>query len=180
MAKFYDHIPAKLQTFMEKQHIFFVATAAQDGRVNLSPKGMDSFRVTDKNEVIWLNVTGSGNETAAHLREVNRMTIMFCSYEKNPMILRLYGTAKTVHPTDEKWEDLSQHFTLKAGARQIFVVDVKTVQTSCGYAVPFMEYKGERDTLNIWAEKKGEEGIKDYWEEKNLKSIDGKDTGLPL
>lgn len=179
MAKIYEQIPEKLKQFIEKQHIFFVATAAEDGRVNLSPKGMDSLRVTGENEVVWLNLTGSGNETAAHLKKVNRMTIMFCSYEKNPMILRLYGTAETIHPGDARWEELSAHFFDSPGARQIFIMQVAAVQTSCGYAVPFYEYKGERDTLKVWSDKKGESGIRDYWQEKNRESIDGFETGIP-
>lgn len=176
----YDHIPLKLQEFIKKQHIFFVATAAQDGRVNLSPKGLDSLRVLSDNRVAWLNLTGSGNETAAHLLEVNRMTLMFCSFEKNPMILRLYGTAQTYHKTDAKWDDLAVLFPENKGARQIFEMTVDSVQTSCGYAVPFYEYKEERNVLNAWAEKKTKEELEEYHKAKNMNSIDGKPTGLKM
>ena len=178
MAKMYDHISLKLQEFIAKQHIFFVATAAQDGRVNLSPKGLDSLRILDENRIAWLNLTGSGNETAAHLLELNRMTIMFCSFEKNPMILRLYGTAKTYHRPDAEWKEYEGLFPEDKGMRQIFVMNVEHVQTSCGYAVPFYEFKENRNVLAAWTEKKSEEELKEYWQEKNMKNIDNKSTGM--
>ena len=178
MAKFYDAIDEKLGKFIAAQKLFFVATAAKDGRVNLSPKGYDALRVLGPNRVIWLNMTGSGNETAAHLLEVNRMTIMFCAVEGPPNIMRLYGSAETIHPRDEAWDELSAHFTDMPGARQIFDMTVESVQTSCGYAVPFFDYVGERDTLKKSAEHKGPDGIAEYWCEKNVTSIDGLPTGL--
>jgi hypothetical protein len=178
MAKFFEAISPELQDFIEAQKIFFTGTAAREGRVNVSPKGMDSLRVLSPNRVIWLNLTGSGNETAAHLLEVNRMTIMFCAFEGKPLILRLYGSAKTVHPNDAAWNELYAHFPDSHGARQIYDVTIDSVQTSCGFAVPFMDYKEERDVLKNWAEKKGPEGIHEYWEARNVTSIDGKPTGI--
>ena len=178
MANFYTAIEDKHSKFIAKQKMFFVATAAADGRVNLSPKGYDMLRVLDPNRVVWLNLTGSGNETAAHLLEVNRMTLMFCAVEGPPMILRLYGTAQTIHPRDAAWQELEPLFGEYIGARQIFDMQVDMVQTSCGFAVPFFEYVGERETLLKSAEAKGPAGIAAYQREKNLISIDGKPTGL--
>jgi len=160
--------------FIRAQKIFFVATAAADGRVNVSPKGMDSLRVLNKNRVAWLNVTGSGNETAAHVQELPRMTLMFCAFEGEPLILRLYGQARAIHPTDAEWQALCARFTPLPGARQIFDLSLDLVQSSCGFAAPFFEYKGEREQLLRWAEKKGDDGLKKYWQEKNNVSLDGK------
>ena len=176
MSKLYTEIPKKLQQFIENQKMFFVATATADGRINLSPKGMDSLRVLDPNRLAWLNVTGSGNETAAHVQENPRMTIMFTAFEDNPLILRVYGTAKAVHKDDPEWQLLFPLFPSLPGARQIFDLNVDLVQTSCGMAVPLYDYVGEREQLNTWAEKKGEEGVKAYWKETNRVSLDGKPT----
>jgi hypothetical protein len=178
MAKFYDSISSTLKEFISNQKIFFVSTAAESGRINLSPKGMDSFRIMDENKILWLNLTGSGNETAAHIQQVNRMTIMFCAFDGNPLILRLYGAAKVIHTQDKDWDQYYAHFSATAGARQIFEMQVESVQTSCGFAVPLMDYQEDQDILKNWAEKKGEEAIKDYWEEKNVTSIDGLPTGI--
>ena len=178
MGQQYQEIPEKLQTFIGEQKIFFVATAGAEGRVNLSPKGMDSLRVLDASRVIWLNVTGSGNETAAHVQENGRMTLMFCSFEGNPMILRLYGQANVIHPHDSEWALLSAQLPSQPGARQIFDLQVDLVQSSCGMAVPFFDYVQEREQLNQWAQKKGESGIRDYWQEKNQYTIDGKPTHI--
>lgn len=178
MAKFYDAISPELQTFIENQKIFFTGTAATDGRVNVSPKGMDSLRILSPNRVIWLNLTGSGNETAAHLKDVNRLTIMFCAFEGKPLILRLYGTAKTIHTTDEDWDELYAHFPESRGARQIFDVKIDSVQTSCGFAVPLMDYREDRDILQTWVDNKTYKDIQDYWEAKNVTSIDGRPTGI--
>lgn len=166
--------------FIGQQKMFFVATAGADTSVNLSPKGMDSFRIIDANKVIWLNLTGSGNETAAHLLEKNRMTLMFCAFEDKPLILRLYGTAKTLYAGDNKWDEYLQMFSDAKGARQIFEVEVERVQTSCGFGVPLYEYQEQRTLLTDWTEKKGEEGVKEYWEKKNMQTIDGKPTGMKL
>jgi len=178
MGKRYPDIPDKLKQFIEEQKIFFVGTAAADGRVNVSPKGMDTLRVVDKNRVVWLNVTGSGNETSAHVQENPRMTIMFNAFEGNPMILRLYGEANVIHKNDSRWNELYSLFNPIPGARQIFDLNVDLVQTSCGMAVPFYDYVEEREQLNEWADKKGKEGIKDYWKEKNEVSLDNKPTGI--
>ena len=178
MGKRYAEISENLKEFIAQQKLFFVGTATDDSRVNISPKGMDSFRVLDSNRVIWLNVTGSGNETAAHLQTHPRMTIMFVAFEGAPMILRLYGSARAIHHGDSDWNELYSHFAVTPGARQIFDLQVDLVQTSCGMAVPFFDYVDEREQLKNWAINKGEEGIKEYWKEKNQMSLDGQSTGI--
>jgi hypothetical protein len=178
MGKRYSEISDNLREFIVRQKIFFVGTATDDSRVNISPKGMDSLRVLGSNRVIWLNVTGSGNETAAHLQTHPRMTIMFAAFEGAPMILRLYGHAQAIHCDDPGWDELYSHFAVTPGARQIFDVQVDLVQTSCGMAVPFFDYVDEREQLKNWAINKGKEGIREYWKEKNQLSLDGKPTGM--
>lgn len=178
MATQYSEISDKLKQFITQQKIFFVATAASSGRVNLSPKGMDSLRVIGKTRVIWLNVTGSGNETAAHVQENPRMTIMFTAFEVEPMILRLYGNARVVHQNDSDWNELFSQFKPIPGSRQIFDLTVDLVQTSCGMSVPFFDYIEEREQLNNLSIKIGEERIKQYWREKNQVSLDGKPTHI--
>lgn len=178
MSKFYTKITSRLQKFIEAQKIFFIATAPNSGRINLSPKGMDSFRVINENRVLWLNVTGSGNETAAHLNENKRITIMFCSFEKVPNILRLYGKGKEIKPNDATWNKVISLFSETPGTRQIFDITIESAQTSCGMSIPFYEFKGERNDLNNWAENQGEENIKQYWENKNQTSIDGLPTNI--
>jgi hypothetical protein len=178
MADFHESITDRLQEFIEQQHIFFVGTAARDGRVNVSPKGMDTLRILDPHRVAWLNLTGSGNETAAHLLDANRMTLMFCSFERKPLILRLYGTATEIQPDQAEWTELADLFPDLPGARQIFDVSIEAVQTSCGYAVPRMTFDEERELLCTWADKKGPDGIADYHREKNTVSIDGLPTGM--
>ena len=178
MAKFYTEIHSSLQEFIKAQKIFFTATAPEQGRINLSPKGIDTFRCIDSHTVAYLDLTGSGNETAAHLIENGRITIMFCSFSEQPMILRLYGQGRVIHPRDQEWQTVSSLFDYLPGKRQIMMIDVESVQTSCGYGVPLYELKEERKMIIDWATKKGEQGIKDYWEAKNLKSIDGLPTQL--
>ncbi len=178
MAKQYDHINDRIKKFIQAQKMFFVATSTSDSRINLSPKGMDTFRVINDNKVLWLNLTGSGNETAAHLDKDGRITIMFCAFEGAPMILRLYGKGKIIHPKDKTWNSVKEGFPELAGTRQIFDIEIDLVQTSCGMSIPFFDYKEERNQLNEWAIKKGEEGIKDYWLEKNQFSIDGISTNI--
>ncbi|MEL6554352.1 MAG: pyridoxamine 5'-phosphate oxidase family protein [Cyanobacteria bacterium J06621_11] len=178
MAKQYDQITEPLQAFIEQQKIFFVGTAATTGRVNVSPKGMDAFRVLSPNRVVWLSVTGSGNETAAHIAQTNRMTVMFCAFDKVPMILRLYGKARAIYPRDADWDELIADFPTLPGTRQLYDLSVDLVQTSCGYGVPLYEYQGDRTTLNQWAEKKGPEKIEAYQRQKNQMSIDGLPTHL--
>lgn len=176
--KLYDHIKPRIQKFIAAQKIFFVATATDQSRINLSPKGMDSFRVVDQNKVLWLNLTGSGNETAAHLGVDGRITIMFCSFEGAPMILRLYGKGKVINPNDKQWSSVVELFPKQAGTRQIIEIDIEMVQTSCGMSIPYFDFKEERLQLDEWAQNKGEEGIKEYWKEKNELSIDGIPTKI--
>ena len=178
MGKRLAELSPELIEFINKQKMFFVGTAANKGRVNVSPKGMDTFRVLDQNKILWLNLTGSGNETAAHLNKNNRMTIMFCSFEKKPMILRLYGDAEIFHIRDEKFHEYIGLFPEFSGARQIIEMQVNMVQTSCGYAVPYMDFKEERKTLNSLADKREDKKLKEYWLEKNTKSIDGFETNI--
>lgn len=180
MGRQYSEISEPLKTFIGRQKMFFVATATDDSRVNVSPKGMESLKVMGPNRVVWLNVTGSGNETAAHVRVNPRMTIMFCAFEGAPMILRLYGQARAIHPDDTEWETYYAHFTPLPGARQLFELEVDLVQTSCGMAVPFFDYQGDRENLKDWAEKKGDAGVREYWDKKNRQSIDGLPTGIDL
>lgn len=178
MAKFYDKITSRVQKFIEEQKVFFVATAPKSGRINLSPKGMDSFRVLNEKQVAWLSVTGSGNETSAHLLENGRMTVMMCAFSGAPNILRLYGKATEIQPKDTNWNGYIAHFKELPGTRQIFILNIESVQTSCGMSIPIYEYKGERNELNDWATEKGKDGISAYQEEKNKKSIDGLPTGI--
>lgn len=178
MAQRYPELTQELIHFIWQQQMFFVATAPEEGYVNLSPKGFDALRVLDSKTVAWLNVTGSGNETAAHVLENGRMTIMFCAFEGRPWILRLYGKARVVHPRDTEWGMLLEKFENIAGARQIFVLDIELAQTSCGMGVPLYDYRGQRSQLVEWAEKKGPEGIAEYWEKKNTVSLDGRPTGI--
>ncbi len=178
MGKKFEDMQDKQIAFIQCQKIFFVGTAASDGRVNISPKGMDSLRVINKNRVVWLNVTGSGNETSAHIQENSRMTILFAGFEGAPMILRLYGHAEVIHRTDAAWVALAKLFDYTPGARQIFDLSVDLVQVSCGMSVPLFDYVDDREHLKNWAKKKGETGVKQYWEEKNQTSIDGKPTNI--
>ncbi len=178
MAERFTRLDDKHKAFIREQHLYFVGTAGAQGYVNVSPKGMDSFRILDDTTVAWLNLTGSGNETAAHVLENGRMTVMFCSFDKQPLIMRLYGQATTVHPRDARWGELSALFPTYTGARQVFVLDLELVQTSCGYAVPYYKLNGERPTLTKWADSRGAEGIQDYWVEKNTRSLNDKETGI--
>lgn len=178
MGKQYLEISQTNMKFINQQKIFFVGTATQDSRVNISPKGMDSLKVLGTNRVIWLNVTGSGNETSAHVQENPRMTLMFLAFDGSPNILRLYGQARVIHKNDPEWGELSSHFDLLPGARQIFDLSVDLVQNSCGMSVPFYSYEQDRNQLKDWATKQGEQGIEKYWEKKNQQSIDGRETNI--
>lgn len=178
MAKFYNKLDDQLSSFIKNQKIFFVSTAPIEGRINLSPKGHDSFYILNDNEVCFLNLVGSGNETEGHLKEDPRITIMFCSFEKSPNILKIYGKGRSITPRNPEWETLYAKMKPESGARQIISIEIESVQTSCGYSVPFFEYQGERETLRKWADKQGAEGIDDYMKEKNITTIDGKPTGL--
>lgn len=178
MGAKYSEIPQNLQDFINEQKVFFVATAANKSRINLSPKDTNSLKILNKNRVIWLNLTGSGNETAAHLQSDERMTLMFCSFSGKPMILRLYGNASVLHKNDKNWQSLYQLFPPNIGARQILDLQVDLVQTSCGMGVPLFTYQGQRQQLDNWAEKKGQSGIKQYWQDKNSISLDGVATHI--
>lgn len=175
-----DQLSDRFIRFIEEQHMFFVATAAPDGRVNLSPKGLDTLRVLSPTRIVWLSLSGSGNETAAHLREANRITMMFCAFSGRPMILRVYGSANTYHPRDEQWAELSGLFPQLAGSRQIYDVAIEAVQTSCGSGIPFYDHRGPRGETELepFYAKMGEDGVEAYWARKNQVSIDGKPTGI--
>ena len=178
MAKQYEALSDRHIDFIARQKIFFVGTATAEGRVNISPKGMDTLRIMDSNRVVWLNVTGSGNETAAHVQQNPRMTVMFCAFEGDPLILRLYGKARAIHHTDAEWAELISLFPPLPGARQIFDLSIDLVQASCGEAVPYFDYAGEREQLKEWTLKKGEAGIRQYWADKNSVSLDGQPTRI--
>jgi hypothetical protein len=178
MGKQFSALSASHREFLARQKVFFVATAAREGRVNLSPKGLDTLCIPGPDRLLWLNLTGSGNETAAHLAEDSRLTLMACAFEGPPLILRVYGQARAFHQHDPEWAELAGHFPSLPGARQVIELRVELVQTSCGFAVPLMRFEGERTLLNEWAEKKGPEGIREYWGEKNARSLDGRPTGI--
>ncbi len=180
MAKQFPHLDDTHQKFIADQHMFFVGSAGVEGRVNISPKGMDSLRILGPNRIAWMNLTGSGNETAGHLLEVNRMTLMWCSFTTRPLILRTYGTARTLHAGDDGWDELAGYFPNHRSARQIYDLSIDLVQTSCGYAVPFMEFQSDRDTMQKWVDGKSDDDIRAYWVEKNQQTIDGKPTGVPV
>lgn len=176
MGKQFSQLSSSLITFIQNQKIYFVGTALAEGRVNISPKGMDSFRVISPNRVIWLNVTGSGNETATHVSRNQRMTIMFMSFDGPPLILRLYGKARVINTKDSEWSTFCELLPSLPGARQIFDLEIDLIQTSCGMAVPYMAYKAEREELNDWISKKTSDELEDYWTSKNSINIDGLTT----
>lgn len=178
MAQMYEALTERHSEFITAQKMYFVGTATADSRINVSPKGMDSLRIISPKRVAWLNVTGSGNETSAHVQADARMTVMFCAFEGAPLILRLYGKARVVHPGDADWNTLYALFKPLPGARQIFDLAIDRVQTSCGMGVPLYDYKDQRGQLEPWAEKKGEAGLRDYWALKNQTSIDGLPTHI--
>ena len=166
MGKFHDSIKPAHKTFIENQHIFFVATAplSADGRVNLSPKGLDCFKILSDQQVAYMDLVSSGNETSAHTLENGRITIMFCSFDATPNILRLYGKGFAVLPGSEKWKTYAPHFQIYPSTRQLIVANIDLVQTSCGFGVPMYNYTGERDIHFEWAEKR---------EQTDLKNISG-------
>ncbi|MBA16509.1 MAG: pyridoxamine 5'-phosphate oxidase [Sphingomonas sp.] len=178
MADFFDSIGEKHAAFIGKQPIFFVATAAGEGRINLSPKGMDCFRVLGANRVGWLDVGGSGNETHAHLAVDGRITVMFCAFESPALILRLYGRGKAVLPQDDGWAEIAPHFTQLPGTRQIFDMTVESLQTSCGWGVPHMTLERERDTLSKYHAKATDEERLTKWAGRT-QSIDGLPVRVP-
>jgi predicted pyridoxine 5'-phosphate oxidase superfamily flavin-nucleotide-binding protein len=161
--------------FIAAQPMFFVATApsGQDGHVNVSPKGYDTFRILDDSTVAYLDLTGSGAETIAHVRQNGRITIMFCSFDEKPLILRLFGRAEAIPLGDPRFDEVAADLPRVAGARAVIRVALDRVQTSCGYAVPHMEFRATRPRLEEWADHKGTDGLEDYWAAKNRRSIDG-------
>lgn len=175
MGRALDQITDELRAFIEAQHVFFVATAPleRDGHVNLSPKGLSTFRVLGPTRVGYLDLTGSGNETAAHAGQNGRITFMFCAFEGKPLILRLFATAAAVTPASAGWQELAARFPALPGTRQIIVADVHRVQTSCGFGVPLMPFAADRDALPRWAQSKGEAALADYRRRNNLSSVDG-------
>lgn len=181
MAKQFQRIEDAHREFITRQRIFFTASAASGARVNISPRSTEAFRVLDANTVAYLDRTGSGNETAAHLRADGRLTIMFCAFEGPPRILRLYGCGRVLHRNSDDYARLlAAEFDGKEplGARQIVSLAIDIVRTSCGFGVPHFEYRGERPSLDRWSESEGEEGLAAYRREKNTLSIDGLPTGL--
>lgn len=181
MAKQFARIEDNLQSFVARQHIFFTASAAKGTRVNISPRPTEALRLLDANTAIYLDRTGSGNETAAHLLADGRLTLMFCAFDGPPVILRLYGQGRMIRRNSAEYRALLEaHYDGEEplGARQIIRLDIDLVQTSCGYGVPLFDYQGERPNLDRWAETKGQAGLDVYWREKNLRSMDGLPTGL--
>ncbi|WP_119271889.1 pyridoxamine 5'-phosphate oxidase family protein [Taklimakanibacter deserti] len=181
MAKQFARIEDNHKSFIARQRIFFTASAAEGTRVNISPRPTEALRLVDDLTAIYLDKTGSGNETAAHLLVDGRLTLMFCAFEGPPVILRLYGNGRMIRRGSAEYLALlDTHYGGEEplGARQIIRLDIDLVQTSCGYGVPLFDYQGERCNLDRWAEAKGEDGLRAYWREKNLTSMDGLPTGL--
>ena len=181
MARQHQQIDAALRDFIGRQTIFFVASAAAGSHVNLSPRSTAWFRVLDPLTIAYLDKTGSGNETAAHIHAGGRVTIMFCAFSGPPMILRLYGTGEIHGRRSEGYRSIvEQHFGGGAppGARQVVSLSATRVQTSCGFGVPLLDYRGERDGLDKWAETQGQSGIETYWRDRNVTSLDGLPTHI--
>jgi hypothetical protein len=173
MGKQFDQLQDDHIRFIGEQHMFFTGSAAPTGKVNISPKGMDSLRVMSPTRILWRNLTGSGNETDGHIRLANRITLMWCSFTTRPLILRAYGTATMTTADDDTWDTLNANFPPALGARQIFDVAVDMVQSSCGYAVPFFDHAGDREVLTKWADDKGPDGVRQYWTDRNDATLDG-------
>jgi hypothetical protein len=181
MAKEYGVLDERLISFIGRQHMFFTASAAAGSRINISPRSTDCFRVLTDRAVCYLDRTGSGNETSAHLRADGRLTIMFCAVEGPPLILRLYGRGRVIQRSSAEYGDvLGSAFggDEPSGARQIVRLDLELVKTSCGYGVPLYEYRSERDTIDRWNEAKGPDGLAAYRAKNNLESMDGLPTGF--
>jgi len=175
MGKIFETISAEYQAFIERQPMFFVASAPLSGagHVNLSPKGLDTLRIIDPGTVAYLDLTGSGNETAAHVTENGRLTLMFCAFEGNPKILRLYCRGRVVTRGMHEWEESVGRFPGQPGIRQVVIANVQSGQTSCGFGVPLLSLVSQRDQLPRWAESKGEDGLVTYRSSKNTISLDG-------
>ncbi len=175
MGKAYQEIDAKIQGWLDRQKMFFVATAplAGDGMINCSPKGMDSLRVIDPHTLVYADIGGSGIETVAHIRENGRIVIMLCAFEGPPKIFRFYGRGTAVEPSDAAFDALAAHFDGLPTIRNLVRIDVDCIRDSCGYGVPFYDYRKERDSLTNWVESKSEEELADYQRDNNLESLDG-------
>ena len=173
--KIFEAIDARMTEWIEAQHMFFVATAplAADGHLNLSPKGLDSFRILGPREIAYVDLTGSGAETIAHLRENGRIVVMFCAFEGPPRIVRLHGRGVAVVPGDPDYDALVARFPAILGTRAVIRIALDRIADSCGYAIPLLAYQGERDQLTAWAAHKGPDGLRAYRAEWNTKSIDG-------
>lgn len=178
MGKLIAELDDRLRAFIAAQPMFFVASACAAGRVNCSPKGMDALRVLDARTIAWVDVTGSGNETAAHVMNDGRLTLMWCSFGPQPLILRVYGRGRVAQRDEAGFAALAARLPSLPGMRQILVCAMESGQTSCGFGVPRMELIGERDDLSAWCARKGEEGLAAYRATKNRRSIDGFETGL--
>lgn len=180
MGRIFQQIEPQHEKFIREQHLFFVGSAGRDGHVNISPKGYDAFRIVSPHQVAYMDLTGSGNETSAHLLETPRLTFMFIAFEGPPLILRLFGDGRVVLPGSEDWNEWASLFPVLPGARQIIVSNIDIVKTSCGFGVPFFAFEGERNTLIEWAEKQGDEGLEEYRSRKNTESMDGFPTPIGL
>lgn len=174
MSTVYPTLDGYIAEFIARQQMFFVATAAAEGLVNVSPKGgVGTVKVLGSHSVAYLDLTGSGVETIAHVRELNRITLMWCAFEGSPNIVRVHGTARVIPRGHEEWDDLYSQFPDNPGARAIIVVTVQRISDSCGMAVPLMTYDKDRDALDRWAAGKGADAMPEYWERKNSRSVDG-------
>ncbi len=180
MGTSYDDITPALAQWIERQHLFFVATAplAGDGLINCSPKGMDTFRILGPREVAYLDLTGSGIETVAHSRENGRIVFMFCAFEGPPTIVRLHGTSEVVFPDSPEYGSLSPSFHDYIGSRAILRARLTRISDSCGFGVPQYQYGGDRNTLIRWSESKGPDALTQYRQAKNTRSLDGL-PGIP-
>ncbi|WP_111874465.1 pyridoxamine 5'-phosphate oxidase family protein [Aeromonas bivalvium] len=178
MGQVFEALSPRHVAFIEAQKIYFVGTAAAEGSVNLSPKGGDSLRILGPNTLAWLNLTGSGNESAAHVLQHPRMTVMFCAFEGAPLILRAYGRARVLHQGDPEWPSLLALFPPSVAARQLFLLEIDKVQASCGMSVPLFDYQGDREDLAHWSTRQGREGIEAYWRKKNQRSLDGLESEI--
>jgi len=175
MGKQYDQITPEIAEWVRQQHLFFVATAplAGDGHINCSPKGLDSLRILAPHKVAYLDLTGSGAETIAHLRENGRIVFMFCAFDGAPKIVRFHGRGEVVTSTSPGWSELQGLFPDYPGARSIIVAEITRVSDSCGFGVPKFEFSEDRDAMQRWAETKGPEGLSQYRKQKNTRSLDG-------
>jgi len=179
MAKFQESLNETLIEFINNQKMFFVSTAPKKGKINISPKGLDkSLKIIDNNTIYWLNYFGSGNESAAHLLEDDRMTMMFCAFEGDALILRLYCRVEVIQEKDKNWNEYVSHFENEKGARQVFVLHIESVNNSCGWGVPLYDFVAQRDTLSEYFENSTKEDHIKYMKKNNQISFDGKETNL--